>query len=231
MKRLYFQMGLPHQIYRESRAYEPLIGRTAGPAGCENRSDIPRPGRILARWPNQIRSEIGQTGYKYTRPRNPGIRHNIKPRLFLPGHADRKPVNGMMESRGKLRRYRRDELIYIQGRMPKAAYVIVSGMVNRETTQNGEIVPQLTRALSENWLGPANVTSLITPYMHSAIVAETSEIPAVGVPDLASLRCNQEFARYLLQVVGREQLVSVAIAGCGYSPTFPRGQSAQIHNS
>lgn len=111
-----------------------------------------------------------------------------------------------LTSYGTVRRYKRLTPIYIQGEYPKAAHLVVSGMVNRETAQNGEIIIPLSRAFAGDWLGLANVTSRSVPYMHSAVVEDTSEILSFDIPRFASLRSNPEFSHYLLQVAGKEQL-------------------------
>jgi CRP-like cAMP-binding protein len=65
---------------------------------------------------------------------------------------------------------------------------------------------QHARAYATDWLGLANVTSHLVPYLHSAIVIDYSEILSLDIPRFAALRCNQEFSQYLLQVIGKEQL-------------------------
>jgi CRP-like cAMP-binding protein len=107
---------------------------------------------------------------------------------------------------GNLRRFGTSEAIYIQDDEPKAAHLILSGMVNRETTQGGDVAIQLSRAFPGDWLGLANVTSRIVPYMHSAIAADTSEILSFDIHRFTSLRSKEEFSHYLLQVIGKEQL-------------------------
>ena len=107
---------------------------------------------------------------------------------------------------GTLRRYKRSELVYRQGDGPGAAYLIIAGIVNREATQSEGTVIQHARALAGDWLGLANLTSRIVPYLHSAIAADTSEILALDAHRFAILRSNPEFSQYLLQVVGKEQL-------------------------
>ncbi len=111
-----------------------------------------------------------------------------------------------MAAAGRPHRYHRGDSAYLQNDVPKAAHLILTGMVNRETTQSGGIVIQHARALAGDWLGLANVTSRIVPYMHSAIVADASEILSFNIQRFASLRLNPDFSHYLLQVVGKEQL-------------------------
>jgi CRP-like cAMP-binding protein len=94
----------------------------------------------------------------------------------------------------------------MQGDEPKAAYLIVTGMVNRETTQSAGIFVQHARAFAGDWLGLANVTSRIVPYLHSAIVEDASEILSVDITRFAAMRSNPAFSQYLLQVVGKEHL-------------------------
>jgi CRP-like cAMP-binding protein len=108
---------------------------------------------------------------------------------------------------GTLRRYQRSGPVYVQDDEPKAAHLIVSGMANREATQQGDIVAQHLRAFAGDWLGLANITSRLVPYMHSAIAADDSEILSIDIPGFSALRANPEFSHYLLQVIGREQLV------------------------
>lgn len=107
---------------------------------------------------------------------------------------------------GSMRRYKRSESIYFQDGEPKAVYLIISGMVNRESTQNGEIVLQHSRAFAGDWLGLANATSRIVRYMHSAIAVDTSEILSYDIQRFTALRLDAEFSHYLLQVSGKEQL-------------------------
>ncbi len=128
----------------------------------------------------------------------------LKSLRFLSGLSE-KLLNEMV-SCGTLRRYNRSEPIYIQGDEPRAAHLIVSGMVNRETTQSGDIVIQHSRAFAGDWLGLANATSRIVPYMHSAIVADASDILSFDIPRFTALRSNPELSHYLLQVASREQL-------------------------
>ncbi len=112
----------------------------------------------------------------------------------------------VLAAAGAVRRFKSSESIYFQEDEPKAAYLIISGMVNRETTQNGEVVMQHSRALAGDWLGLANATCRIAPYMHSAIAVDTSEILCFDLDRFSSLRSNSEFSQYLLQVAGKEQL-------------------------
>jgi CRP-like cAMP-binding protein len=98
----------------------------------------------------------------------------------------------------------------MQNNDPKAVYLIISGMANRESTQDGEVVIQHSRALAGDWLGLANIISKLVPYMHSAIAADTSEVLSFNLQQFAVLRSNQEFDKYLLQVVGKEQLAEEA---------------------
>lgn len=117
--------------------------------------------------------------------------------------------DGLLETAvryGIIRHYARGEAIYLQEAEPKAAYLIVNGIVNRESTQQEAVVIQHSRAFSGDWVGLANVTSRIVPYMHSAIAADSSDIMAFDLPRLALLRAHQEFSSYLLQVIGKEQL-------------------------
>ncbi len=111
-----------------------------------------------------------------------------------------------LASYGTLRRYKDSEPVYIQDHEPKAAHLIISGMVNRETAQGGNVIIQHSRAFAGDWLGLANATSRIVPYKHSAIVADTSEILSFDIPRFAVLRSNSEFSHYLLEVAGKEQL-------------------------
>jgi CRP-like cAMP-binding protein len=112
-----------------------------------------------------------------------------------------------LATRGILRRHQPSEPIYLQGDEPKAAYMVVSGMANRETTLSEGPVIQHRRALSGDWLGLANAASRLVPYMHSAIAADISEILSFDIPRFAALRANPEFSHYLLQVAAKEQLV------------------------
>jgi CRP-like cAMP-binding protein len=107
---------------------------------------------------------------------------------------------------GALHRYRRDEYVYVQDGDPKAAYMIVFGIVNRESIQNSDIVVQHSRAFAGDWLGLANITSQPVPYLHSAIAADTSDILSFNIQKFAMLRANSEFALYLLQVAGKERI-------------------------
>ncbi|MDM7994290.1 MAG: Crp/Fnr family transcriptional regulator [Acidobacteriota bacterium] len=107
---------------------------------------------------------------------------------------------------GSLHRYHRGNVVYMQNDVPKSAHLILSGMANRETTQSGGVVIQHARALAGDWLGLANVTGRIVPYMHSAIAADTSEIVSFDIPRFSALRLIPEFSHYLLQIVGKEQL-------------------------
>jgi CRP-like cAMP-binding protein len=116
----------------------------------------------------------------------------------------------LLASYGSLRRYVRTESVFIQDSNPKAAHLIVSGMANRESTQDGEVVIQHSRALAGDWLGLANIISRLVPYMHSAVAADTSEVLSFGLQQFAVLRANHEFSQYLLQVVGKEQLAEEA---------------------
>jgi len=111
-----------------------------------------------------------------------------------------------LASSGTLRRYKASESIYIQSEMPKAAYMIISGIANRETVPNDDVVIQHSRAFAGDWLGLANITSRIIPYMHSARAADMSEILSFDIPRFAAMRSTAEFSRYLLQVAGKEQL-------------------------
>ena len=111
-----------------------------------------------------------------------------------------------LASSGTLRRYKRSDSVYIQNDEPKAAYLIITGMVNRETSQSGGAVFQHARALAGDWLGLANVTGRSVPYLHSAIVADISELLSFDIHRFSALRMDPEFAQYLLQVVGKEQL-------------------------
>lgn len=111
-----------------------------------------------------------------------------------------------LAAQGTVRRYHRSESIYVQGTEPKAVYLILSGMANRESTQNGEVVLQYARALAGDWLGLANATSRMVPYMHSAIAVDTCEILCFEIRRFLSLRTHQEFSHYLLQVACGEQL-------------------------
>jgi CRP-like cAMP-binding protein len=107
---------------------------------------------------------------------------------------------------GVLRRYKRDEYVYVQDSDPKGAYVIVFGIVNRESIQDSDVVVQHSRAFAGDWLGLANITSQPVPYLHSAIAADTSDILSFDIQKFAILRANPEFSLYLLQVAGRERI-------------------------
>jgi CRP-like cAMP-binding protein len=128
----------------------------------------------------------------------------LKRLRFLRGFSD--ALLDELIACGNLRRYIASESIYIQNGEPKSAHLILSGMVNRETIQGEDIVIQLSRAFAGDWLGLANITSQIVPYMHSAIAADTSEILSFDFHRFASLRKKAEFSHYLLQVIGKEQL-------------------------
>jgi CRP-like cAMP-binding protein len=116
----------------------------------------------------------------------------------------------LLASCGVLRRYVRTESVFIQDSEPKAAHLIVSGMANRESIQDGEVVIQHSRALAGDWLGLANIIGRLVPYMHSAIAADVSEVLSYDLQQFAILRSNQEFDQYLLQVIGKEQLAEEA---------------------
>lgn len=107
---------------------------------------------------------------------------------------------------GILRRYKRTESIYIQDAEPEAVYLIIFGMINRESIRNGEVVLRYSRAFAGDWLGLANSTGSLTPYMHSAIAADTSDVLSFDLQRFTILLANSEFSHYLLQVLGREQL-------------------------
>jgi CRP-like cAMP-binding protein len=111
-----------------------------------------------------------------------------------------------LASMGHLRRYQRMEMVYLQNDVPKAAYLIISGMATRESTQNTDLSVQQSRAFAGDWLGLANATSRTVPYMHSAYAGDTSEILSVEIAHFGSLRHDVEFSHYLLQVASREQL-------------------------
>jgi CRP-like cAMP-binding protein len=116
----------------------------------------------------------------------------------------------LLASYGALRRYLRTESVFIQDSDPKAAHLIISGMANRESIQNGEVVIQHSRALAGDWLGLANIINRLVPYMHSAVAADTSEVLSFDLQRFAILRSNQEFSQYLLQVIVKEQLAEEA---------------------
>jgi CRP-like cAMP-binding protein len=105
------------------------------------------------------------------------------------------------------RRFKPSETVYFQGNLPKAAFLVITGMVNRETTAHNGLVIQHRRALSGDWVGLANATSRGIPYMHSAITADLSELLCLELTRLGELRLNPDFSHYLLQVAAREQLV------------------------
>jgi CRP-like cAMP-binding protein len=111
-----------------------------------------------------------------------------------------------LASIGSLRRYQRMESVYLQNDVPKAAYLIISGMATRESTQNRDLAVQHSRAFAGDWLGLANATSRTVPYMHSAFTADTSELLSFDIHRFSSLRADVEFSHYLLQVASREQL-------------------------
>jgi CRP-like cAMP-binding protein len=111
-----------------------------------------------------------------------------------------------LASMGTLRRYQRMESVYLQNDEPKAAYLIISGMATRESTQNSGIAVQHSRSFVGDWLGLANATSRTVPYMHSAFAVDTSEILSIDIHRFSSLRTDMEFSHYLLQVASREQL-------------------------
>lgn len=111
-----------------------------------------------------------------------------------------------LEACGILKRYQPSDPIYFQDDTPEAAYLIVSGVANREAVQNEDTVIQHARAFAGDWLGLANAASRIVPYMHSAIAADTSEILSLNLHRLSALRSNPEFLQYLLKVAVKEQL-------------------------
>jgi CRP-like cAMP-binding protein len=111
-----------------------------------------------------------------------------------------------LASLGSLRRYGRMEAVYLQNDMPKGAYLIISGMATRESTQNTDLSVQHSRAFAGDWLGLANATSRTVPYMHSAFAGDTAEILCCDIAHFGSLRLDVEFSHYLLQVASREQL-------------------------
>jgi CRP-like cAMP-binding protein len=109
-------------------------------------------------------------------------------------------------SMSALRRYQRQEAVYLQSDEPKAAYLIVSGSATRESMQNRDLAVQHSRAFAGEWLGLANATSRTIPYRHSAFAADTSEILCIEISRFASLRSDIEFSHYLLHVTSKEQL-------------------------
>jgi CRP-like cAMP-binding protein len=111
-----------------------------------------------------------------------------------------------LASSGMSKRFDSDEPVYLQNNEPKAAHLIISGMINRESTAEGATVLQHARAYAGDWLGLANITSRHVPYMHSAIAADTSEILSFDALHFMTLRSNTEFERYLLQIIVKEQL-------------------------
>jgi len=132
------------------------------------------------------------------------LAQQIKGLPFLSGFSE--SLLQKMAFAGVLRRYKPSEPVYMQNGEPKAAYLIVSGIVNRESIQNLDLAVQHSRAFAGDWLGLANATSRITPYMHSAFAAEVSAILSFDLGHFSSLRSDVAFSQYLLQVAGKEQL-------------------------
>ena len=108
---------------------------------------------------------------------------------------------------GTLVRCQPSRVIYRQGDQPTATYLVVTGMVNRETVVCEGTVIQHRRALPGDWLGLANSAARTVPYVHSALVVEASEVLSLPLTALVSLCRNAEFSRYVIQVVAKDQLV------------------------